>query len=121
MVTVWGLKNCDSCRAARRYLNERDFRHDFRDLREEGFEPADLDRWIGAVGWEPLLNRKSTTWRGLDEADKADLDADKARALMLANPTLIKRPVIDTGRPPDDPVVTVGFDKDVRATLQSLL
>lgn len=117
MVTVYGLKTCDTCRKARAYLKERDFVHDFRDLRDDGFSEAELDAWLAAAGWEKLLNKSSTTWRGLDEADKADLDAAKARALLMANPTLIKRPVIDTGRD----VITVGFDKDARAALQSVL
>ncbi len=116
MVIVYGLKNCDSCRAARTYLKERDFVHTFHDLRDDGLDGATLDKWIDALGWEPLLNKKSTTWRGLDDADKADLDAAKARALMLAHPTLVKRPVIDTDR-----LITVGFDREVRAQLQSVL
>jgi Spx/MgsR family transcriptional regulator len=116
MVIVYGLKNCDSCRAARAYLKERDFVHEFHDLREDGLDGATLDKWIAELGWEPLLNKKSTTWRGLDDADKADLDAARARALMLEHPTLVKRPVIDTGR-----LITVGFDREVRAALQSVL
>lgn len=116
MVIVYGLKNCDSCRAARTYLKERDFVHEFHDLREDGLDPATLDKWIAELGWEPLLNKKSTTWRGLSDEDKADVDAARARALMLDNPTLVKRPVIDTGR-----LTTVGFDREVRAQLQSAL
>jgi arsenate reductase len=116
MVIVYGLKNCDSCRAARRYLTERAFVHAFHDLRADGLDGATLDKWIAALGWEALLNRNSTTWRGLPEPDKAGLDAAKARALMLAHPTLVKRPVIDTGRS-----LTVGFDRDVRAALQAVL
>ncbi len=116
MVTVYGLKNCDSCRAARTYLKERDFVHDFHDLRADGLDPATLDTWIAELGWEPLLNKKSTTWRGLDDADKEGVDAARAQALMLAHPTLVKRPVIDTGRG-----ITVGFDREVRAALQAVL
>ena len=121
MVTLYGLKSCDTCRKARQYLNERDFQHEFRDLRDDGFSEQELDAWLAVAGWERLLNKSSTTWRNLDDSDKQDLDADKARALLLANPTLIKRPVINTGRPPDQPTITVGFDKETRATLQSLL
>ncbi len=120
MITVFGLKNCDTCRATRTYLNERDFVHEFRDLRADGFSEEELDQWLDAVGWEKLLNKSSTTWRGLDDSDKDGLDASRARALLLANPTLIKRPVINTGRPPEGPLITVGFDKDVRDTLRSL-
>ena len=120
MIIVFGLKNCDTCRSTRQYLDERDFVHEFRDVRDDGFSEAELDAWISAAGWEKLLNKSSTTWRGLDDAEKTDLDEAKARALLLANPTLIKRPVINTGRPPEAPVITVGFDKDVRDTLRSL-
>ncbi len=95
MLTVYGLKSCDACRKARKALAGRDQR--FHDLREDGLDAALLDRWIGALGWEALLNRRSATWRALDEAEKAGLDAGRARGLMLAHPALVKRPVIDDG------------------------
>ena len=117
MVILYGLKTCDTCRAARQYLDERDFRHEFRDVRDDGFSDAELDAWLAAAGWEKLVNKSSRTWRELSDADKADLDADKARALLKAHPTLLKRPVIDAGRG----ILTVGWDKDVRATLQAAL
>jgi arsenate reductase len=120
MITVFGLKTCDTCWETRRYLDERDFVHEFRDLRTDGFSGDELDQWLTAAGWEKLLNKSSTTWRGLADEDKQDLDETKARGLLLANPTLIKRPVINTGRPPETPTITVGFDKDVRDTLRSL-
>ena len=116
-VIVYGLKTCDSCRAARAYLEERAFRYEFRDVRGDGFSDAELDSWIAAVGWETLLNRKSRTWRDLPEADRAGLDAAKARALLKAHPTLIKRPVIDATRG----AVTVGWSKEARAALQAVL
>ena len=95
MLTVYGLKNCDACRKARKALADRE--HRFHDLREDGLDAAMLDRWIGALGWEALLNRRSTTWRALDDAEKAGLDAGRAQGLMLAHPALVKRPVIDDG------------------------
>ncbi len=95
MLTVYGLKTCDACRKARKALAGRE--HRFHDLREDGLEEALLDGWIAALGWQALLNRRSATWRGLEEARKADLDADRARALMLAHPALVKRPVIEDG------------------------
>ena len=95
MLTVYGLKTCDACRKARKALAGRV--HRFHDLRADGLDAALLDRWIEALGWEALLNRRSTTWRALDEADRAGLDAARARGLMLAHPTLVKRPVIDDG------------------------
>lgn len=117
MVTLYGLKNCDSCKHARQYLNERDFQHEFRDLRADGFSDEELAAWVGAAGWEKLLNKRGTTWRGLSDTDKADVDEAKAINLMKEHPALIKRPVIDTGRE----TITVGFDKDVRAALQAVL
>lgn len=117
MVTLFGLKNCDTCKAARQYLNERDFQHEFRDVRADGFSDEELDSWLAAAGWEKLVNKNSKTWRELPDTAKADLNADKARGLLMDNPTLIKRPVIDAGRG----TITVGWDKDVRGTLQSVL
>ena len=76
MLIVYGLKSCDACRKARKALAGRE--HRFHDLREDGLDAAMLDRWIGALGWEALLNRRSTTWRALDEAEKAGLDAGRA-------------------------------------------
>ncbi|MCY3981718.1 MAG: arsenate reductase [Alphaproteobacteria bacterium] len=93
MLTVYGLKTCDACRKARKAVGE----HRFHDLREHGLDAALLDRWIAALGWQALLNRRSTTWRSLDETDRAGLDASRARGLMLAHPALVKRPVIDDG------------------------
>ena len=81
--------------AARRGRRSSEREHRFHDLREDGLDAAMLDRWIGALGWEALLNRRSTTWRALDEAEKAELDAGRARGLMLAHPALVKRPVIE--------------------------
>ena len=95
MVTVYGLRNCDACRRALKGLVGTE--HRFHDLRADGLEPALLSRWIRELGWEALLNRRSTTWRGLAEDDRSGLDAAKAEALMLAHPTLVKRPVIDDG------------------------
>ena len=116
-VIVYGLRTCDSCRAARNYLAERGFRYEFRDVRGDGFTDAELDSWIAAVGWEVLLNRKSRTWRDLPEADRAGLDAAKARALLKAHPPLIKRPVIDATRG----TITVGWTPEVRRALQAVL
>ena len=95
MVTVYGLRNCDACRRALKGLVGTE--HRFHDLRADGLEPALLSRWVRELGWEALLNRRSTTWRGLAEDDRSGLDAAKAEALMLAHPTLVKRPVIDDG------------------------
>jgi arsenate reductase len=105
MIVVTGLKKCDTCRNAMKWLKAEGIDARLHDLRADGLEAAALERWIGAVGWETLLNRRGTTWRGLPEADKADVDAAKAKGLMLAHPALIKRPVVEAkGR------VLVGMD-----------
>lgn len=112
MLTVHGIKTCDTCRKALKWLSERGVEHRFHDLRADGLASADLDRWIGAVGWETLLNRRGTTWRKLPAGETEGVDAAKARALMLAHPTLIKRPVFDDGA-----LVVVGFGKAEQAAL----
>ena len=111
---LYGIKTCDTCRKAIKALEAAGYSVQFVDIRVDGLEANDLDRWIAAVGWQGLLNTRSTTWRGLDEADKADLDECRARALMLAHPTLIKRPVIATGDR-----ILVGFAKVQQAELLS--
>ncbi len=113
-VLVFGLKNCDSCRKATKWLESEGIEFSFHDVRADGLDRQALDRWIARVGWETLLNRKSTTWRGLDDADKSDVDEAAARRLMLANPTLVKRPVIEVGRH-----LHVGFGPKVQEELSS--
>ncbi len=110
--TIYGLKNCDTCRKARKWLDNEAVAYEFRDLRADGFAATDLARWTAAVGWETLLNRRGTTWRGLPDADKEGLDAAKAASLMRASPALIKRPVFDGGAQ-----VLVGFDNASRMVL----
>jgi len=107
MLTVYGLKNCDSCRAARAYLKERDFVHAFHDLREDGLDPETLDKVREALGWEPLVNTKGPTFRQLPAARQQGLNAAKAQELMLEFPSLIKRPVIEAGD-----ALLIGFDPD---------
>ncbi|WP_435104417.1 ArsC family reductase [Arhodomonas sp. AD133] len=94
-IILYGLKTCDTCRKARRHLDAAGVDYRFRDLRADGVDGERLRRWEAAVGWEQLLNRRSTTWRQLAEADRADLTADRAIALMIDHPTLIKRPVLE--------------------------
>ncbi len=101
---VYGIANCDSVRAARRALTAQGREHRFHDVRKEGLDPQTLDRWIAAVGWEALLNRRGTTWRRLPAAEREGIDAAHARALMLQEPTLIRRPVIE-----HDGTVRVGW------------
>ena len=97
MNTIYGIKNCDTCRKALKWLKTEGIKHRFHDFRADGLEVTDVTRWISAVGWEVLLNRRSTTWRKLPEMDKYGIDDKKAIGLMLANPTLVKRPVFELG------------------------
>ena len=94
-VTVYGIRNCDTIKKARAWLDTHAIACDFHDYKAQGIDAARLARWVEMIGWEPLLNRAGTTFRKLDEADKQGLDADKASALMLAQPSMIKRPVVE--------------------------
>jgi arsenate reductase len=104
MITLYGIKNCDTVKKARVWLEQHHVNYRFHDLRDDGLDAARLNEWIKSLGWETLLNTRSTTWRQLPDADKHDLSAANAVKLMLAHPTLIKRPVLVNGT-----VVTVGF------------
>lgn len=94
-VTLYGIKNCDTIKKARGWLDANGVAHDFHDYKIAGIDSARLGRWIAAEGWETVLNRAGTTFRKLPDADKVGLDADKAAALMLAQPSMIKRPVLE--------------------------
>lgn len=109
-MNLYGLKNCDTCKKARKALDSADVRYRFHDVREEPPTKAQIGRWAGAVGTEKLLNKSSTTWRNLPDADKAGITEKKALALMAANPTLMKRPIIENG----PTQVYVGWSKDVQ-------
>ncbi len=112
MIDVYGLKNCDTCRKALKWLAGNGLEHRFHDFRRDGLDTQKLGRWAAACGWETLLNRRGTTWRGLDDADKDGIDGAKAAALMTAHPALIKRPVFEAaGR------VIVGFKDEQRKLL----
>lgn len=97
MLTVHGIKNCDTCRKALKWLSAEGIEHKFHDFRVDGLDAASVARWSDAVGWEKLLNRRGTTWRNLPDADKEGVDEASAKVLMAGNPTLIKRPVFDDG------------------------
>lgn len=107
-VTIYGIKNCDTMKKARTWLDAHGVSHAFHDYKAEGIDAASLQRWIAALGWETVLNRAGTTFRALPEADKTDLDARKAMALMLAQPSMIKRPVLDV-----DGKLVAGFKPEI--------
>jgi arsenate reductase len=96
-ITIYGIKNCDTMKKARAWLDKHDVAYDFHDYKTVGIERDRLERWEKRVGWETLLNRASTTFRKLPDKDKAGLDAGKAIRLMLDQPSMIKRPVLDLG------------------------
>ena len=104
-----GIPNCDTVKRARAWLTERGVAHDFHDFKSQGVPAQALERWIDTLGHERLLNRQGTTWRKLDDATKADAgEAAGARALMLAQPSVIRRPVVQW----PDGAITAGFDAD---------
>jgi arsenate reductase len=97
MITIYGIKNCDTMKKARAWLDAKGIAYAFHDYKASGIDEAHLRAWSRELGWDKLLNRAGTTFRALPEAEKADLDEDKAVALMLAQPSMIKRPVLDLG------------------------
>ena len=106
-MVVYGITNCDTVKRTRAWLDARGRTYAFHDFMRAGVPEQRLDTWLQAAGWEVLLNRKGTTWRKLDPAIQAGVtDARSARALMLDQPSVIKRPVVEW----DDGCITVGFD-----------
>ena len=97
-ITIYGIKNCDTMKKARAWLDKRGVDYAFHDYKTAGIERAQLEEWAKKVGWDTLLNRAGTTFRKLPDKDKNDIDSKKAIALMLAQPSMIKRPVLDLGR-----------------------
>jgi arsenate reductase len=96
-ITIYGIKNCDTMKKARAWLDRHGIEYLFHDYKTAGIERERLDQWCKKIGWESLLNRNGTTFRKLPDKDKNGLDAKKAVALMLAQPSMIKRPVLDLG------------------------
>jgi len=103
--TMYGIPNCDTIKKARTWLGAEGVAFDFHDYKKAGIDPAKLRDWVDRLGWEVLLNRAGTTYRALSDEQKQGLDADKAVALMVAQPSMIKRPVVETG----DGRLLVGF------------
>jgi arsenate reductase len=106
VLTVYGIKSCDTCRKARKYLADHNIEFEFHDLREDGLDIQMLERWTTRMGWERLLNKQSLTWRKIPEVDRNDMNRDKALATMIENPTLIKRPVLESEK-----FIAVGFSE----------
>ena len=109
-VTIYGIKNCDTMKKARAWLDSHGIAYVFHDYKTEGIEKAQLERWAKAVGWETLLNKAGTTFKKLPDKDKDGITEKKAIALMLAQPSMIKRPVLDLGSK-----LVVGFKPEIYA------
>jgi len=108
--TIYGIKNCDTMKKARTWLEENGAGYDFHDYKASGIDRAHLEDWVGKAGWETVLNRAGTTFRKLPDADRENLTPDKAIALMLEQPSMIKRPVLE-----HDGKLLVGFKPDLYA------
>ena len=106
-ITMYGIKNCDTIKKARTWLEARGLGYDFHDYKASGIDRARLQGWVDRLGWEVLLNRAGTTFRKLPDDDRADIDAAKAVGLMEAQPSMIKRPVLDV-----EGQLLVGFKPD---------
>ena len=110
---IYGIRNCDTMKKARTWLETHGVQHEFHDYKTSGLDRAKLQEWIAKVGWEVLLNRAGTTFRKLPEARKADLSQAKAIELMLEAPSMIKRPVLEHGKE-----IIVGFNADKYSVLK---
>ena len=106
MLVVYGIKSCDTCKKARRFLVDHEIEHRFHDVRDDGLDIQMLERWSDRIGWEKLLNKKSPTWRKIPEVDRSDMSRDKALATIIERPTLLKRPLLE-----DDRFIAVGFSE----------
>ena len=97
MTTVYGIKNCDTMKKALRWLDDAGVEYRFHDYKKEGVPADQLDNWLTTLGWEQVINRRGTTWRKLDESIRDNMDNQSARAVVLDNPSIVKRPLLDTG------------------------
>ena len=106
MLTVHGIRSCDTCRRAQKFLIEHNIEFRFHDLRVDGLDIQTLERWADRIGWEKLLNKQSLTWRKIPEVDRAEISRSRALGTMIEQPTLIKRPILESDR-----FIAVGFSE----------
>jgi arsenate reductase len=99
--------SCDSCRSARKWLDERDIAYNFHDLRKDGLDIQMLERWSDRLDWKKILNTQSLTWRKVPEADRENMSRSRALATMIERPTLVKRPILESKK-----LIAVGFSAD---------
>ncbi len=116
MITVYGIKNCDQCRRALKWLRDMGIQHSFHDFRVDGLSKPLLQDFCKHVGWGKILNKRGTTWRRLSDAEKESINATNAQELMLSNPTLVKRPVFKMSNK-----VLIGFSARELEELESTL
>lgn len=106
-ITVFGIPNCDTVKKARKWLDANEINYEFHDYKKKGVDKKKLESWSNELGWDALLNRRGTTWRKLDESDKADVNEARAIDLMVEHTSMIKRPVIEY-----DSGLLLGFDEE---------
>jgi len=106
-ITLYGIKNCDTVKKARKWLDENNIAHQFHDVRADGLNQDMLKQWIDATSWETVLNKRGTTWRKLDPATQESVSAENVSELLLEHPAMIKRPVLDINGE-----ITIGFKPD---------
>jgi Spx/MgsR family transcriptional regulator len=97
VITLYGIKNCDTVKKARSWLELHSIEYAFHDFREQGIDPEQVRQWLAELGWEQVVNKRSTTWKQLPEDTRAAMDETSAAAAILEHPTLVKRPLLDTG------------------------
>ena len=107
MLKIYGIPNCDTMKKARRWLEANGIEYDFHDYRKLDVPEKNLKNWVTKTGWETVLNKRGTTWRKLDDAIKDSIDEATAIQLMIDNPSIIKRPVIESGK-----LLVIGFNDD---------
>jgi arsenate reductase len=107
MVKIYGIPNCDTMKNARRWLEANGIEYDFHDYKKLGVPEKNLKNWVNQAGWETILNKRGTTWRKLDDEVKDNIDETAAIQLMLDNPSIIKRPILESGK-----LLLIGFKQD---------
>ena len=115
MITVFGIKNCDTIKKARNWLSDQGIEYQFHDFRTDGIDQEKIENWIQQAGWETVLNRRCTTWRKLDSSVQDSTNRDNVAALLAEYPAMIKRPILDI-----DGDITVGFKPDIYRSIFNL-
>ena len=107
MITIYGIPNCDTMKKARRWLDANIVEYAFHDYKKLGVPEKNIKNWVKQAGWETVLNKRGTTWRKLDNKTRDTMDSDAAIKIMLENPSIIKRPVLESGK-----LLLIGFNED---------